>query len=216
MNKEEYMQRLANALDGVPQSEKEEALQYYNDYFDDAGAETVQGVIKSLGSPENLAKTIKGEQDCQMDFGDMDTYEDDTYSENSESVKNEEKNEKTKLGGGWIALIIVLAILAAPIIFSVSAGVADGFFEVIELFFEGIMAVAAFIVIIFYMMIACIGAAFSIAASAPFGAVILAGVGVFLVGICIFLIMAVVWLLGVAIPWCIKGIINLFKKKGDK
>ncbi len=216
MNKEEYMQRLADALEGVPQSEKEEALQYYNDYFDDAGAETIQGVMKSLGSPENLAQTIKGEQGCQMDYGDTGTYEENTYSENQESVESETGKEKAKLGGGWIALIIILAILAAPIIFSVSAGVADGVFEIIELFFEGIAAIVAFIGIIFYMMIACIAAAFSIASTAPFGAVILAGVGIFLVGICIFLIMAVVWLLGVAIPWCIKGIINLFKKKGDK
>ena len=39
MNREEYMRLLAIALKDVPQSEKEEALQYYNDYFDDAGVE---------------------------------------------------------------------------------------------------------------------------------------------------------------------------------
>ena len=40
-------------------TEREEAIQYYNDYFDDAGAENESGVIASLGTPEELARTIK-------------------------------------------------------------------------------------------------------------------------------------------------------------
>lgn len=59
MNRAEFMGRLAALLQDVPPAEREEALQYYNDYFDDAGEGNEQGVIAALGSPEELAKSIK-------------------------------------------------------------------------------------------------------------------------------------------------------------
>lgn len=59
MNRAEYMSRLTALLQDVPPAEREEAIQYYNDYFDDAGEGNEAGVIASLGSPEELAKSIK-------------------------------------------------------------------------------------------------------------------------------------------------------------
>ena len=59
MSRAEFMRRLAELLADVSPAEREEAIQYYNDYFDDAGVENEQSVIASLGSPEQLAKTIK-------------------------------------------------------------------------------------------------------------------------------------------------------------
>ena len=34
------------------------ALQYYNDYFDDAGAEKEEEIIAELGSPEEIAAVL--------------------------------------------------------------------------------------------------------------------------------------------------------------
>ena len=59
MNRAEFMRRLTELLGDVPPQEREEAIQYYNDYFDDAGAENESGVIASLGTPEELAGAIK-------------------------------------------------------------------------------------------------------------------------------------------------------------
>ena len=59
MNRAEFMSRLTTLLQDVPLAEREEAIQYYNDYFDDAGEENEAGVITALGSPEELAKSIK-------------------------------------------------------------------------------------------------------------------------------------------------------------
>ena len=59
MNRADFMRRLAELLADVSPAERDEAIQYYNDYFDDAGAENEQSVIASLGSPEQLAGTIK-------------------------------------------------------------------------------------------------------------------------------------------------------------
>ncbi len=59
MNRAEFMSRLAALLQDMPSAEREEAIQYYNDYFDDAGEGNEAGVIAALGSPEEIAKSIK-------------------------------------------------------------------------------------------------------------------------------------------------------------
>lgn len=59
MNRAEFMRRLTELLGDVSPMERDEAIQYYNDYFDDAGVENESGVIASLGTPEELARTIK-------------------------------------------------------------------------------------------------------------------------------------------------------------
>lgn len=59
MNRADFMKRLTELLADVSSSEREAAIQYYNDYFDEAGEENEQSVIASLGSPEQLAQTIK-------------------------------------------------------------------------------------------------------------------------------------------------------------
>lgn len=59
MNRAEFMRQLENLLQNISQTEREEALQYYNDYFDDAGAENEQEVIEALGNPARVAETIK-------------------------------------------------------------------------------------------------------------------------------------------------------------
>lgn len=53
------MNQLESLLQSIPSTEREEAMQYYNDYFDDAGAENEQQVIEALGNPARVAENIK-------------------------------------------------------------------------------------------------------------------------------------------------------------
>lgn len=59
MNRTEFMSRLTALLQDVPPAEREEAITYYNEYFDDAGEGNEAGVIAALGSPEELARAIR-------------------------------------------------------------------------------------------------------------------------------------------------------------
>ncbi|MDE5590645.1 MAG: DUF1700 domain-containing protein, partial [Acetatifactor sp.] len=61
MNRTEFMNQLEILLQNISFAEKEEALQYYNDYFDDAGAENEQSVIEALGNPARVAENIRRE-----------------------------------------------------------------------------------------------------------------------------------------------------------
>ena len=59
MSRWEFMRQLEELLFDISPSEREEALQYYNDYFNDAGRENEQEVIKALCSPEQVAKIVR-------------------------------------------------------------------------------------------------------------------------------------------------------------
>lgn len=59
MNRTDFMTQLERLLQSISPAEREEALQYYNDYFDDAGAENEQEVIEALGNPARVAENIK-------------------------------------------------------------------------------------------------------------------------------------------------------------
>lgn len=59
MNRMEFMKILERQLLDLSESEREEALQYYEDYLNDAGIENEQEALEELGSPEHLAETIK-------------------------------------------------------------------------------------------------------------------------------------------------------------
>lgn len=59
MNRIEFMNRLSFLLSDIPENEREEAVQYYNDYLDDAGVENEEEVLRSLGRPEDLADSIR-------------------------------------------------------------------------------------------------------------------------------------------------------------
>ena len=51
MNRTEFMRQLESLLQNISATEREEALQYYNEYFNDAGPENEQNVIEALGNP---------------------------------------------------------------------------------------------------------------------------------------------------------------------
>ena len=61
MSRVEFMKQLNELLTEISPSEREEALQYYNDYFDDAGEENEANVMQELGSPYKVAETIKAD-----------------------------------------------------------------------------------------------------------------------------------------------------------
>lgn len=66
MNRYEFMEQLSNLLNDLPEEEKNEAIRYYEDYFEDAGVFEEDRIIKELGSPERVAKQIKGNLDTKV------------------------------------------------------------------------------------------------------------------------------------------------------
>ena len=58
MTTNEYLARLKSCLECIDASEREAAVQFYTEYFEDAGEENAEKVMAELGSPEKLARDI--------------------------------------------------------------------------------------------------------------------------------------------------------------
>ncbi len=71
MNRMEFMQALEGALYDVSSEEKEAALQYYNDYLDDAGPECEQSILREWGSPWKLAESIRSGMNGRLEEGEF-------------------------------------------------------------------------------------------------------------------------------------------------
>lgn len=56
MTREEYLNELKSSIMSLSSDEQAEAIQYYSDYFDEADDD--EKVMRELGTPEELAKTI--------------------------------------------------------------------------------------------------------------------------------------------------------------
>ncbi|MBO7420036.1 MAG: DUF4097 family beta strand repeat protein [Spirochaetaceae bacterium] len=62
MTRNEYLSRLRSCIQALPLDEQNEALEFYQDYF--ADADNDEAVMQELGSPEELAETIKAKFAC--------------------------------------------------------------------------------------------------------------------------------------------------------
>ena len=97
MNRAEFMRRLTELLSDVPPAERDEAIQYYNDYFEDAGAENESSVIASLGTPEELARAIKAGLN---DGGAGGEFTETGFSGYAQTHKDEIMKAGAEAGGG--------------------------------------------------------------------------------------------------------------------
>lgn len=79
MNRKEFMERLEALLGVIPEEERREALQFYTDYFEDAGEENEARVIEELVSPEKVAAVIR--TDLAGDGDDSGEFTENGYSD---------------------------------------------------------------------------------------------------------------------------------------
>lgn len=85
MNRREFMDSLERLLSDVPLEDRIDALQYYEDYFEDAGIEKEQDVIKELGSPQAVADIIK--RDLGIDRGEGSKYKDYRFEQEESAAQ---------------------------------------------------------------------------------------------------------------------------------
>lgn len=107
MNREEFMRQLEQMLGGISESERSEALSFYQDYFDDAGPENEGAVIRELGSPGKVAAIIKADlNSSSRDYGQFTEHgfvddrikEGENMPQPSEEKKQEDEGEKQGFG----------------------------------------------------------------------------------------------------------------------
>lgn len=87
MDRAQFMEQLKRLLSDIPEYERDEALDYYESYFDDAGPENEAAVIRELGSPGKVAAIIKA--DLEYNGGS------DAYAEYTEHGYEDARTRET-------------------------------------------------------------------------------------------------------------------------
>ncbi len=218
MNKIEFMRQLDILLVGLPIHEREEALQYYEDYFADAGEENEQSVIESLGTPEKVAENIKRDLCQSRGFEEYEPQKVEPGKEVGEYRPVEEQTvplstpvvaeKKSGLSGGMITLIIVLCILASPIlvgILGVAIGIGAAWISLIVAF--AATAISLVVAAIVVVVIGVIGIVQN-----PLAGIGVIGCGLILAAVGILFLMLCV-LLAWGIPALVGAIIRLVRGK---
>ena len=124
MNRVEFMRQLESLLWNLSESDRLDAIAYYNDYFDEAGVENEERVLKELGSPERVAAMIKA--DLNTDGNEQAEYTEQGYSDGRQGVNPNTPATRKQKKALPIALIIVLLVFAAPVLLGVGGGLLGG------------------------------------------------------------------------------------------
>ncbi|MDD3137965.1 MAG: DUF1700 domain-containing protein [Lachnospiraceae bacterium] len=187
MNRVEFMSRLGEMLQDVSAEEKKEAIQFYNDYFDDAGIENEMHVITELGSPQKVAATIKvglsGQNEKSSEYSE--TGYTDTRFDEKETPANQNINgrqEKTPKTNNALKVILIIAIIVIggpivlPVAFGILAVVIGIVVAIITVFIS--LIIAAICIMVAGIIVFCAGLT-QIIGALP-AALLLTGVGMLL------------------------------------
>lgn len=117
MTKVEYLTKLDKYLRKLPKEDYQEAMDYFSEYFEEAGPENEAQVIAELGTPKEAARDIISRL---LD----------------EKIIDQEKTPKSRVSMVWLA---ILAILSAPVTLPLALFL---FLAVITILALGVAAIA--------------------------------------------------------------------------
>ena len=151
MNRIEYMTKLASLLQDIPEVERKDAMKYYNDYFDEAGEENEEQVIREFGTPEEVAENIKADlkgkteditgsqqeqSSSQYQTQEQQKQKSDQSSEYQYGMPEKKKNDRI-----WeIVLIVILAIIIGPVLIPLVGGILAAGLAIVLTVIVGVIA----------------------------------------------------------------------------
>lgn len=235
MSRWEFMRQLEELLSDISPSEREEALQYYNDYFNDAGRENEEEVINALGSPEQVARIVK---EGLGDNGSQGEFTENGYAGSAAPVQNEivkrteDTGQKTENAGSFaqdenhnrtggdkkemptwaIVLIVIACVIFSPAILGLAGAAAGVIVSVIAAVLAIVFGTGLAMLILYVVAIALVVAAFSCIWLHPMVGIGLLGGGFLCAALGILFMLLTVFLAGKCIPGICQGIAYIFKK----
>lgn len=219
MSRKAFMARLDELLADITEAEKDEALSYYEEYFEDAGPENEEEVIQSLGSPEKVAATIKaGLSENAQEEGE---FSETGYTNSYYDVKDEVAtiNKRKGLGGigtgGWV-IILILCLFALPILGPLLLGIAGTIFGILVAIAAVIFAVLVTGVALVAAAIGLIVAGFASLIAAPIVGIALIGAALVVAGIGILAAILGFWVVTKLIPPLFRGLVDLIRKPFER
>jgi len=166
MNRAQFLKELRRALESLPFEEREAAITYYEEYFDEAGPEREQETIASLGTPAEIAASLRVEYATKAP-------------------------PKTVKEGGTKAWMIIVAIFAFPVAIPLMIGLGGAMLGLFGAFFAVVVSLGAATVALFFAGIVTIIGSFGVLVASPVSFLFFLGLGLAALGLSVFLGFAV-------------------------
>lgn len=189
MDRETYIKYLTDELKGYPSDDLEAAIEYVNEYYDEA--QSPEDVIKGLGTPRKFAAQIK-----------------------ADSVLNSEKSEGNKKGGsGFKTLIIVLlGIFSLPVSVPLILVVFAIMFAIFMAAFGIILALVAVGLSIPLGVFFVLGSGIAMLTVEPVVGVFLIGLSFIGISISILIVLLIYWVIKYAVAGIVKFLSWIYNK----
>ncbi len=146
MKSSEFIKRLGDALETLPEEERMSALSYYEEYFSEA-ADEERAVIK-LGLPETVAQNIIN----------------DYYAQNGQNARGAKTKTQNRLSDTGRILLVAVLVLLSPVILPLLAAAVGLAIGAVCLVLGLFVAVAACLIglLVGGYAVAAVGAALSL------------------------------------------------------
>jgi uncharacterized membrane protein len=237
MTKQEFMYRLAQQLISLPPEERVCALTFYDEYFADAGEENVEQVIRELGSPEEVARTIKEDfaqrnpgydpNSPQQPYRPGPQYQPgrgrQTYTTNPGESRPQSQGEertvyKKGMSAGGVILIVVLLLVGSPIWLTLLGLIIALVVGLVGVILAVALGLGGMVVGLLAGGIGCLWSAATAAVLTPGLRLLGIGGGLLLLGVGLLAMTFCVWLVARILPALFRGFVELcrrpFHRKG--
>lgn len=222
MNRVEFMTELEALLKDVPEEERREAVAYYNDYFDDAGADKEREVIAELESPKKVADKIKADipgyaekkEADYADYGQSNVQYQAAEYEYTDSGRDGREQEKKPWTNNTLKVVLIIAILVVglPIVFPIAAGIASAIVACVAALFVFFLAlVIGFAALAIVGLVLVIGGLMALIPEIAVGLALL-GTGLIIGVIGVIGTVASVRLCIIVFPGIVRGIVWILRK----
>ena len=231
MDRAQCMRELENLLTDIPETEKREALEFYDNYFDDAGPENEVLVLRELGSPEKVAAIIKADlkgSEEQYEYGEYTEhgYEDPRTKEQGQmpekyaGEKGKENRFFRKGNQTVLILAVILLVFISPFVKGAVGGILTFVVAILLLPFWLIVGLGIGSVVLLLVGIAAIVAGAGLCATMTGTGIMTAGVGCLLIAVGILMALGLISVAIRIVPKWFRKITDfcsrlLYKKRGE-
>lgn len=221
MNRNDFMNQLARLLVDIPENERSEALEFYYNYFEDAGPENEQAIIKELGSPQKVAAMIK--EGLESGSGEYGEYTENGYQDVRERKFSQvpQYSSPTSNKNGKILIIVILLVLFSSAVTGAVGGILEAVLTIVFLPFLLAVGIGGSILGLSIGGIVILAVGVGVCFTSAGAGIACIGIGLILLAFAVLLLAAEVGLVGKFLPWLIRKVIetakNLFsgRKKGE-
>lgn len=227
MTRKEYMEQLKKYLKRLPKEDYDNAIEYFSEYFDEAGPENEQQVMEELGEPKEAARELllnllqesvgndkdsTGEKTAALPEAGLAGRSRSTAGQDAADASHRSAEKKKKRSPGKIILLAILVLCASPVSLALLISALAVLFAVVVviasvIFSLGVTSVAT---IAGGIMIAGIGATLILKSAAA--ACMMVGGGFLIAGAGILIGVLTIYIC----KWCATGIgrlVNRFVRK---